>query len=151
MPFECPDGEMVDALVSGASAARRVGSSPILGTFKRSFFAETPFFRARIEPVQSVAVWQSNLRLSNVQSCCATLEYRLRNICSNEFGIYSQPIFQTFGFPAHSLCLHCSNLQRPLESCCGEKGCWWGGDVATVDGFQAIFSRWRCGRLVCDV
>ena len=28
----CPDGEMVDALVSGASAARHVGSSPILGT-----------------------------------------------------------------------------------------------------------------------
>ena len=29
---QCPDGEMVDALVSGASAERRVGSSPILGT-----------------------------------------------------------------------------------------------------------------------
>ena len=28
---------MVDALVSGASAERRVGSSPILGTLKRSF------------------------------------------------------------------------------------------------------------------
>ena len=27
-----PDGEMVDALVSGASAERRVGSSPIPGT-----------------------------------------------------------------------------------------------------------------------
>ena len=27
-----PDGEMVDALVSGASVERRVGSSPILGT-----------------------------------------------------------------------------------------------------------------------
>ena len=42
-----PDGEMVDALVSGASAERRVGSSPIPGTrssvellflFKNSFF-----------------------------------------------------------------------------------------------------------------
>ena len=65
--------------------------------------------------VQSVAVWQYCLRLSNVQSCCATLEYRLRNICSNEFGIYSQPIFQTFGFSAHSLCLHCSNLRQPFE------------------------------------
>ena len=31
---QCPDGEMVDALVSGASAERRVGSSPILGTTK---------------------------------------------------------------------------------------------------------------------
>ena len=29
---QSPDGEMVDALVSGASAERRVGSSPILGT-----------------------------------------------------------------------------------------------------------------------
>ena len=29
---KCPDGEMVDALVSGASVERRVGSSPILGT-----------------------------------------------------------------------------------------------------------------------
>ena len=28
----CPDGEMVDTLVSGASASRHVGSSPILGT-----------------------------------------------------------------------------------------------------------------------
>ena len=33
----CPDGEMVDALVSGASAERRVGSSPILGTKKGVF------------------------------------------------------------------------------------------------------------------
>ena len=31
---QSPDGEMVDALVSGASAERRVGSSPILGTTK---------------------------------------------------------------------------------------------------------------------
>lgn len=31
----CPGGEMVDALVSGASAARRAGSSPVLGTQKR--------------------------------------------------------------------------------------------------------------------
>ena len=34
---QCPDGEMVDALVSGASAERRVGSSPILGTSKKEF------------------------------------------------------------------------------------------------------------------
>ncbi len=30
----CPGGGMVDALVSGASAARRAGSSPVLGTVK---------------------------------------------------------------------------------------------------------------------
>ena len=29
-----PGGGMVDALVSGASAARRAGSSPVLGTAK---------------------------------------------------------------------------------------------------------------------
>ena len=31
---QCPGGGMVDALVSGASAARRAGSSPVLGTDK---------------------------------------------------------------------------------------------------------------------
>ncbi len=30
--FLCPGGGMVDALVSGASAARRAGSSPVPGT-----------------------------------------------------------------------------------------------------------------------
>ena len=29
---KCPGGGMVDALVSGASAERRAGSSPVLGT-----------------------------------------------------------------------------------------------------------------------
>ena len=65
---------------------------------------------------QLVAVWQCSLRLLNVQSCYATLEYRLSNICSNKFGIYSHPIFQTSGFSAHSFCLHCSNLRQPFES-----------------------------------
>ena len=31
---QSPGGGMVDALVSGASAARRAGSSPVLGTHK---------------------------------------------------------------------------------------------------------------------
>ena len=30
--FPSPSGEMVDTLVSGASASRRVGSTPIMGT-----------------------------------------------------------------------------------------------------------------------
>jgi hypothetical protein len=47
---------------------------------------------------QLVAVWQCYLRLTNVQSCYATLEYRLRNVRSNKFGNFSQPTFQTFGF-----------------------------------------------------
>ena len=68
------------------------------------------------ELAQLVAAWQCSLRLSNVQSCYATLEYSLRNICSNKFGIYSQPIFQTFGLPAHSPLLLCSNLRQPFES-----------------------------------
>ena len=33
-PKKSPGGGMVDALVSGASAARRAGSSPVLGTHK---------------------------------------------------------------------------------------------------------------------
>ena len=33
--FASPSGEMVDTLVSGASASRRVGSTPISGTKKR--------------------------------------------------------------------------------------------------------------------
>ena len=43
-PRKGPDGEMVDALVSGASVERRVGSSPILGTLKGVFVMKTPFF-----------------------------------------------------------------------------------------------------------
>ena len=42
---------MVDALVSGASVERRVGSSPILGT--RSSF-RTPFFRLSQNRTRSV-------------------------------------------------------------------------------------------------
>ena len=59
---QSPDGEMVDALVSGASVERRVGSSPILGTSKGVFVMKTPFFFARIGLGQSVAVWQTYLR-----------------------------------------------------------------------------------------
>ena len=51
---------MVDALVSGASAERRVGSSPILGT--SDCLLTIAFFVPRIGLVQSVAVWQSCLR-----------------------------------------------------------------------------------------
>ena len=97
----------------GSGAERRGGSSPFIRT--SDCHSAVAFLRLK-ELVRSVAVWQCCLRLSNVQSCCATLEYRLRNICSNEFGIYSQPIFQTFGFPAHSPRLHYSNLRRPFES-----------------------------------
>ena len=97
----------------GSGAERRGGSSPFIrtSTEQRNLLG----FRLIKELGQLVAVWQCCLRLSNVQSCCATLEYRLRNICSNEFGIYSQSIFQTFGFSAYSLCLHCSNLRQPFE------------------------------------
>jgi hypothetical protein len=65
---------------------------------------------------QLVAPRQTCLRNQSGQSRYATLEYRLRNICSNKFGIYSQPIFQTFGFSAHFPRLLCSNLRRPFES-----------------------------------
>ena len=39
----CPDGEMVDTLVSGASASRHVGSSPILGTVLERVEKLSPF------------------------------------------------------------------------------------------------------------
>ena len=35
LSLPCPGGGMVDARVSGARAARRAGSSPVLGTNKR--------------------------------------------------------------------------------------------------------------------
>ena len=63
---QCPDGEMVDALVSGASAERRVGSSPILGTSDCLF--GNRFFCARIGLGQSVAFRATNLRVAVV--CC---------------------------------------------------------------------------------
>ena len=34
---------------------------------------------------------------------------------------------------------------------CGAKGCWWGMVWRPLMALQAIFSRWRCGRLVCNV
>ena len=62
---------MVDALVSGASAERRVGSSPILGT--SDCLLGNRFFRARIGLVQSGASRVTYLRdVTNVQSCYAT-------------------------------------------------------------------------------
>ena len=97
----------------GSGAERRGGSSPFIRTAQATYSGR--LFRLIKELGQLVAVWQCYLRLLNVHSCCANLEYRLRNICSNKFGIYSQPIFQTFGFSAHFLCLHCSNLRQPFE------------------------------------
>ena len=52
---------MVDALVSGASAERRVGSSPILGTSKEFSFKKAPFRLPRIGLGQLVAPRQSYL------------------------------------------------------------------------------------------
>ena len=45
----CPDGEMVDALVSGASVERRVGSTPIPGTEKGCRLRQ-PFFVSASSP-----------------------------------------------------------------------------------------------------
>ena len=53
---------MVDALVSGASAERRVGSSPILGTSKGVFFGKLLFRLPGIGLVQLVAPRQTCLR-----------------------------------------------------------------------------------------
>ena len=66
MQSQCPDGEMVDALVSGASAERRVGSSPILGTSKGVFVRRLLFHLPGIGLGQLVAVWQCRLRVIGV-------------------------------------------------------------------------------------
>ena len=67
---------MVDALVSGASAERRVGSSPILGTSKEFSFQKAPFRLPRIGLVQRVAPRLTCLRsvvvcYANIRVCCA--------------------------------------------------------------------------------
>src|SRR5580704_18496894 len=56
-PYVCPVAqvaELVDALVSGTSAARRGGSSPLLGTTSKS-----PTFPAAYESPEPL-IWDSN-------------------------------------------------------------------------------------------
>ena len=48
---------MVDALVSGASAARRAGSSPVLGTTKQSDLTKFPYYVKSLFNISS-AKWQ---------------------------------------------------------------------------------------------
>ena len=77
----------------------------------------------------------------------ATVEYRLRNICSNKFGSYSQPIFQTFGFSAHFPpfgLLSASAAVRILL----QRGGGWGGALAVlgllgVCGFDRKYRNYR--------
>ena len=57
---------MVDALVSGASAERRVGSSPILGTSKGVFFQKAPFSFAQ-DRTRSACCASGNL---SAYGCC---------------------------------------------------------------------------------
>ena len=57
---------MVDALVSGASAERRVGSSPILGTSKEFSFRKLLFRLSRIGLGQLVAPRTTCLRSMSV-------------------------------------------------------------------------------------
>ena len=74
---QSPDGEMVDALVSGASVERRVGSSPILGT-SDCLFGNRFFFVPRIGLGQSVAVRVTNLRVAVV---CCRKSLSLSDVC----------------------------------------------------------------------
>ena len=71
---------------------------PLSAQTRQSSLKVSRFFVRPKELVQLVAVWQCCRRWENVQSCYATLEYRLRNGCSNKFGTLPQTIFQTFGF-----------------------------------------------------
>ena len=74
---------MVDALVSGASAERRVGSSPILGTSKEFSFKKAPFRLPRIGLGQLVAPRQTCLRCGCY--CSGGVLLRNRKPC-----VYSQ-------------------------------------------------------------
>ena len=67
---------MVDALVSGASAERRVGSSPILGTSKGVFCRKLLF---RFSRIGSFSLWRCGrgvcavlLRVRDSPCCYAT-------------------------------------------------------------------------------
>ena len=118
----CPDGEMVDALVSGASVERRVGSSPILGT--RSFFTKLLFLcpnRTR----QLVAPRQSCLCFVYGQSCYATAEYRLRISAQTSLAaILNQSSDHSVFLP---ISFACSALDFCRRSSRGGRGCRGGG------------------------
>ena len=67
---QSPDGEMVDALVSGASVERRVGSSPILGT--SGYRKMTAFFMPRIGLANRWRCGRVVCVIWNSHCCCAT-------------------------------------------------------------------------------
>ena len=109
---QCPDGEMVDALVSGASAERRVGSSPILGTSKEFSFQKAPFRLPRIGLGQRVAPRQTCLRsvvvcYANIRACCAI-------VAENKFSPH-RPSTPTI-FNCNNLPSVRSRLLPPVES-----------------------------------
>ena len=102
----------------GSDAERRGGSSPFIRT--SDCLLAVAFFM-RIKGLgQLVAVWQCNLRLSNVQSCCATLEYRLRISAQTSLTSILNQSSKPVGLSAHSPRLHCSNLRQPFELRCDE-------------------------------
>ena len=85
---------MVDALVSGASAERRVGSSPILGTSKEFSFRKLLFCLPRIELGQLVAPLLQYLLcllcsrlLPPFESYCENWRIVCENESTNEFSL----------------------------------------------------------------
>ena len=115
---QCPDGEMVDALVSGASAERRVGSSPILGTSKEFSFQKAPFRLPRIGLVQLVAPRQTCLR--SVVVCLRKASCLLSDVAKSKFLPHrsSTPtIFNCNNLPSVR-----SRLLPPVESRGGVRG-----------------------------
>ena len=68
---QSPDGEMVDALVSGASVERRVGSSPILGTRSSSellFLSLVLFYFLLLSVLERFWGWKNSENFLCLQS-----------------------------------------------------------------------------------
>ena len=114
---------MVDALVSGASAERRVGSSPILGTSKGVLKFESSFF---ICPNRTRSACFASAELSarwcvyEIVIVVTQLRKQIIRLHPKQAWLLSSNLFsKTFGFNAYlsfSLCLLCSRLLPPFES-----------------------------------
>ena len=107
-----PDGEMVDTLVSGASASRHVGSSPILGTsdciWQSLFFVRIKALVQRVAPRQT-CLWSVVVCYANIRACCA--------IVSEKRFSPHRPSVPTI-FDCNNLPSVCSRLLPPFESRC---------------------------------
>ena len=109
------------------------------GHFQKEFLCGNSFFRARIEPVQSVAVWQTCLRCRVAEANCSaiiSLELISQKVNKYPFCLSAQCLQLCCSSPPLSL----FGLLKPSATArvrCGAKGCWCGDGMATVDGFTS--------------